>query len=263
MADTEGTELVQTDAQKTSTLRMGQYATALNDITIPYFTDVLAPLDDVLISKGGLQALKFYDEIERDPHAYAVLTKRKAQLVSREWIVRPGGESALDIKAAAFIEDVLTGIDFDEACKALLDATLKGFAVSEAVYRRDGRHRVLDRMVSLEQRRFVFDLDWRPRLVTTTNLLANQIHHHPLSTTKIQVLDQMDNPHQSHPSSEMVTRNLPEAVSGISSTSCRSTSRLAPKCRCNAFISKLRAAASNCSLATIRRISFCRLFCTT
>ncbi|WP_056036590.1 DUF935 family protein [Loktanella sp. 3ANDIMAR09] len=175
MADTAGTELQQTDEQKAATLRMGQYATALNDITIPFFTDVLTPLDDVLMSRGGIQALKFYDEIERDPHAFAVLTKRKAQLVAREWIVKPGGEAAIDIQAAEFIEDVLAGIDFDDVCKSLLDATLKGFAVGEAVYRKDGRHKTLDRIVSLEQRRFVFDLNWKPRLVTTFQMMGERL----------------------------------------------------------------------------------------
>lgn len=143
-----------------------RFATAQNDITIPYYTDVLSFLDDTLLERGGGKGLKLYDEIERDTHAYSVLQKRKHQLVAREWVVMPGGEDKADIEAADFIRDLLTSISFDQICLDLLDATLKGFAISELVYARDGRHVTIDEAVTLDQRRFTFDLDFKPRLLT-------------------------------------------------------------------------------------------------
>lgn len=145
-----------------------RFATAENDITIPNYTDVLSFLDDTLLERGGGKGLKLYDEIERDTHAYSVLQKRKHQLVGREWVVLPGGEDKADIEAADFIRDLLGAIPFDQICLDLLDATLKGFSISELVYVRDGRHVRIDEVVTLDQRRFAFDPEFKPRLLTMT-----------------------------------------------------------------------------------------------
>jgi phage gp29-like protein len=141
-------------------------ATVHNDITIANYSDVLHPLDDTLIQKGGGEGLKIYDEIERDTHAYSVLQKRKHQLIGREWIVKPGGEDKIDIEAADFIRDQLDALPFDQICLDMLDATLKGFSISELIYAHDGKHIVVTGIKSLEQRRFIFDSDWKPRLLT-------------------------------------------------------------------------------------------------
>jgi len=141
-------------------------ATARNDITIPYFTTVMQPVDDTLIARGGGKGLKIYDDIERDTHAYAVLQKRKFALIGRNWEIDPASESVLDKRAAAFVESVLTRINFDQLCLDLLDATLKGYAVAEIVWMRDGNQIVPERIVAHDQRRFTFDADWRPRLLT-------------------------------------------------------------------------------------------------
>ncbi len=145
-----------------------RFATAENDITIPYYTDVLSFIDDTLIEKGGGKGLKLYDEIERDTHAWSVLQKRKHQLVGREWVVEPGGEDKVDIEAADFIRDLLAALPFDRICLDLLDATLKGFSISEVIYARDGRHVIAEEITTLEQRRFAFDPEWKPRLLTMT-----------------------------------------------------------------------------------------------
>lgn len=143
-----------------------RFATVRNDITLPYYTDVLDFVDEVLIQQGGGKGLALYDEIERDAHAYAVLQKRKHQLVGREWIVTDGGASKADKAAGDFWREQLNALPFDQICLDFLDATLKGFSVGEAEYARDGRHVTVDAIHSLDQRRFVFDLDMRPRLLT-------------------------------------------------------------------------------------------------
>lgn len=144
----------------------GLIAHARNDITIPFFSDILQPQDETLIQRGGAQGLKIYEEIERDPHAYAVLQKRRNGLVARDWHIEPASEDARDQDAAAFIADVLNQISFDQVCLHLLDATSKGYSVAEIVWTRRGAQIVPERIVGHNQRRFVFDLDWRPRLLT-------------------------------------------------------------------------------------------------
>lgn len=141
-------------------------ATVENDITIPYFTGALQNADDTLIQQGEGKGLAIYSEIERDPHAFAMLQKRKKRLLGRDWEVKPGGDQSIDQDAAEFVEGVLEALPFDRLCESLLDATLKGYAVAEVVWRRDGVRIVPALIKDMDQRRFVFDKDWKPRLLT-------------------------------------------------------------------------------------------------
>ena len=149
-------------------------AHARNDITIPYYSGALQHADDTLIQRGGGLGLKIYDEIERDPRAYAVLQKRKKHLLAREWVVVPASPAPRDVAVADFIRRVFAALPFDRICEDLLDATLKGFAIVEVIWRRDGMEIVPARIVSLDQRRIVFGEDWEPRLLTWTNMLTGE-----------------------------------------------------------------------------------------
>nr|WP_321511129.1 DUF935 family protein [uncultured Celeribacter sp.] len=146
-------------------------ANAHNDITIPFFTGVLQHADDTLIQQGGGKGLKIYDEIERDTHAGAMLQKRKKALVAREWMVEAGGENAVDIEAKEFVQECFEGLAFDRLCEDLLDATLKGFAIGETVWKRDAARIKPDYIVNDDQRRFVFDVAWKPRLLTWSSMM--------------------------------------------------------------------------------------------
>lgn len=75
-------------------------AHARNDITIPFYSGVLAHADDTLIARGGGKGLKIYDEIERDTMAGPVLQKRRKTLIARDWTLEPASDDARDIEAA-------------------------------------------------------------------------------------------------------------------------------------------------------------------
>lgn len=143
-------------------------ANAANDITIPYFSGVLQHADDTLIQQGAGRGLAIYDEIERDTFAFSMLQKRRKALIARGWEVQPGGDRAIDRQAADLVEEILRALPFDRITEDLLDATLKGFAVSEIEWERDGTLIRPRRIVAHNQRRFVFDQDWRLRLLTWT-----------------------------------------------------------------------------------------------
>lgn len=145
-------------------------AHARNDITVPFYSGLLQHADDTLIQQGGGKGLAIYDEIERDTHAFAMLQKRRKHLTARAWEVEPGGDRPLDKEAADLIREILTGLPFDRISEDLLDATLKGFAVSEVVWARDGDRIKPVRIKAHDQRRFGFDEDWRPRLLTWSNM---------------------------------------------------------------------------------------------
>ncbi|HBD91802.1 MAG TPA: hypothetical protein DEF16_03820 [Gemmobacter sp.] len=149
----------------------GMIANARNDITIPYYSGVMQYVDDMLIQRGAGKGLKIYDEIERDTHAGSVLDKRRKQLTAREWKVEAFSTAARDIAAADFVRSVFGELPFDRICEDLLDATLKGFAISEIVWKRDGAAIVPAEIRAHDQRRFMFDEDWRPRLLTMRNMM--------------------------------------------------------------------------------------------
>lgn len=146
----------------------GMIANARNDITIPFFSGVLSHADDTLIQQGGGKGLAIYDEIERDTHAFAMLQKRKMGLTARAWEVEPGGDRPIDKDAAELVREILTTLPFDRICADMLDATLKGFAISEISWARDGAKIVPAEVKAHDQRRFAFDHDWQPRLLTWT-----------------------------------------------------------------------------------------------
>lgn len=144
-------------------------AHARNDITIPYYSGIMQPQDETLLARGGGKGLKLYDEIERDTHARAVLHKRKLGLAAREWeVTAPEDSGPEGERAEEFIERVLSTLNFDQICLDLLDATLKGYAVAEIVWQRVGTEILPEKIIAHDQRRFVFDEKFQPRLLTMT-----------------------------------------------------------------------------------------------
>jgi phage gp29-like protein len=141
-------------------------ASVANDITIPWFSGVLQHADDTLIQQGGGKGLAIYDEIRRDTHAHAMLEKRRKAVTARDWAVAPGGARPADQAAADLVDACLSALPFDRLCDDLLDATLKGFAIAEIVWDREGDRIRPVAVAAHDQRRFVFDRDWRPRLLT-------------------------------------------------------------------------------------------------
>lgn len=149
-------------------------ANVRNDITIPFYTGRMIHADDTLIARGGGKGLKIYDEIERDTWAGAVLEKRKKQLTAREWRVVAASDAPRDMEAADLVRGVLADLPFDRICEDLLDATLKGFAISEIVWERNGLGIAPQMVVSHDQRRFAFDEFWQPRLLTMSNMYTGE-----------------------------------------------------------------------------------------
>jgi len=140
------------------------------DIFNPPFGVNLRPHDDTLLSRGGGKGLKIYDEIERDPHAFAVLQKRKMAVVAYPWEIESASPSRIDKKAADFVKAQFNAFNFDKLTLDLLDALLKGFAVSEIMWATDGSQITIDHVMPRDQRRFAFDYDYHLRLLTWTNM---------------------------------------------------------------------------------------------
>ncbi|KGE00992.1 DUF935 family protein [Rhizobium sp. YS-1r] len=151
-----------------------EIATTSSDPYVPNFTGLLQPTDDVLASRGGASAIKIYDEIRRDPHAFAILQKLKLEVVSREWLVQPASESRLDKKAAAEVERQLKAINFDRLTKGLLGAVLKGFAVAEVLWSSTALGWEAVAVKVKKQRRFRFTVEGELRLLTRSNTIDGE-----------------------------------------------------------------------------------------
>lgn len=146
-----------------------EFATTQSDPFVPMFQSVMQPTDDVLLSRGGASAYKVYDEIRRDPHAFAILQKRKLEVVSREWSVFPVSERRIDKRIAAETEQWLKNINFDQLTKGLLGAVLKGFSVGETIWSNSSGIWTPVAVKVKKQRRFRFDMDGRLRMLTRSS----------------------------------------------------------------------------------------------
>lgn len=158
-------------AQRKNIPASGQvlFAHARNDITIPHYSTALRPTDDILIRRG--KGVELYREVLRDGRSYTVLQKRARALIARDWEVEPASQEPVDVRAAEFIGRMLQRIRFDRVTLNMLDATLMGFSGQETVWERDG-FEVMPRFIrKIDQRRIVFDVDWKPRLLTMENML--------------------------------------------------------------------------------------------
>lgn len=154
-----------------------EIASVVRDILQPVFMGLLMNQDDTLLTRGNGKGLKIYDDIERDCHAFAVLQKRKMAVIARDWLVEPASESAIDKKAADMVKEHLNSeaVNFDQMTLDLLDATLKGYAVSEIMWAREGREIMVDRIIPRNQRRFLFDTDYNLRLITQQHMMQGEV----------------------------------------------------------------------------------------
>lgn len=146
-----------------------EIASIERDPMVPAFQGVLAPSDETLRLRGGGQGYGLYDEIRRDPHAFAVLQKRSLEVVSREWHVLAASDRLRDRKAAEFVETQLKALNFDRLTRGLMGAVLKGFAVGEVMWvLKDGLWTV-PKVKVRKQRRFRFTVAGELRLITREN----------------------------------------------------------------------------------------------
>lgn len=152
-----------------------EIASIQRDIHRTFYGRTLTNADATLASRGQGKGLLIYDELKRDAHAGAVLAKRKLAVTSRPWTLEPASKSATDKAAAELVKAAFEHLRFNHACKRLLEATLKGYAVSEVMWElRDGM--VLPAsLIARDARRFVFTVDGELHLRTPQNMVEGEL----------------------------------------------------------------------------------------
>lgn len=150
----------------------GQIATALRNPFEPVFNGTLRPKDATLATRGGGSGIWIYDEIERDCHAFAVIQKRKFAVVANDWHINAASDDPADQRAADRADKILSSLPMDQIAVDLLDAILKGYAVSEIVWDVVDGDIAPVAILPRDQRRFVFDVDAKPRLLDWSNMIT-------------------------------------------------------------------------------------------
>ncbi|MBF0368573.1 MAG: DUF935 family protein [Magnetococcales bacterium] len=150
------------------------------DITRPYNTlGILQPQDPVLQAQGGGD-YTVYEELLRDDQVASTFQQRRLAVTAAPWEVKPGADDKPSRLAAELIEETLDRIGWDNVTDKMLYGVFYGYAVAECLWASDGRLFTLDEIKVRKQKRFVFDLDDNPRLLT----LQNQLDGEPLPEKK-------------------------------------------------------------------------------
>ena len=152
-----------------------EIATASKDIDMfQGWINRLENPDPTLRSESKGKGLTLYDEVDRDPHAGAVLQTRYLSVVGKDWEVLPGEESAKGTKVAEFVKDALADTNFDQFRQELLQGILYGYFVAEVIWGIKNQAVVPLKLRAKHPRRFCFTLDRELRLLTLDNMIEGE-----------------------------------------------------------------------------------------
>lgn len=142
-----------------------------------FIEDLIPPQDRVLMYQSGGD-LELYERVLEDDQVKTAMQQRVSALISREWEVLPGDESRKARKAADFLREVISNLDWDTICDKALYGIFYGFTVGECLYSTDGDYIVLDPdrggIRIRNRRRFGFDWNLNPKLLTWENKLTGE-----------------------------------------------------------------------------------------
>lgn len=124
---------------------------------------------------GGALGFSALDDIERDPHAHAVLRRERTAITSYAHSVSANGTAPIDIEAATWADALLNKINYDKITTNLLQARVYGFAVCELMFGVEDNKLTIKRVIPRAPRRFVFDKQLNLRLRTPENVWPGEL----------------------------------------------------------------------------------------
>lgn len=90
--------------------------------------------DKVLSLEGYSPDLQLFDNLLDDDTVFSTFQQRRLDVISRDWIVEPGDESAQSKAAADHLRDQLKRLPWDEVCDKMLHTRWYGYGVAEALW---------------------------------------------------------------------------------------------------------------------------------
>ena len=148
-----------------------EIATIKNDFVMDYVGNVATNPDKILKSESGGKGIELYEDLLRDSEVASALQKRKLTVIGREWEVIPASENAADVKVADFVREVFKGFDYDQFRQTLMSGVVLGFKPAEVMWEYSEGDVWVKDIVGKASRRFVFDLQGNPRLLTLQNMV--------------------------------------------------------------------------------------------
>ncbi len=153
-----------------------EVATAEKDTDFLYgWTGRLENPDVVLRKESAGQGVKLYEELERDWQVFSMLQTRSLALQACEWQVEPASDKRSDVKVAEYVHQVLKEANFDGLTGDLMQGTLTGYKPSEIMWELSEGDIWVKELRGRRPSRFVFDMDYRLRLLTLSNMLDGEL----------------------------------------------------------------------------------------
>ena len=153
------------------------------DITRYYGLPLLIPQDETLNLKGGygIEALKIYEKVSENPRVQACYQQRFDKLIKCQFEVTPPTQSRADKKAADWMRELCANMPMDNITTRMLYGRHYGYSIAEKMLIRDGNTITLDLQKGgirvRNRRRFRFDVEMRPRLITINNQYEGELLH--------------------------------------------------------------------------------------
>ena len=144
-----------------------EYSNELNAIYLSwgYSGQLIEYMDHILNEELG-GCLDAYKRLLTDWQVQSAVQQRIRAVVSKSWVVEPGGPSALDKAASDFIEENLNNINFDDITEKHLYGLWYGFSVAEVLYGVKDNKTVIDDIKVRDRRYFRFDRNRKLRFMT-------------------------------------------------------------------------------------------------
>jgi phage gp29-like protein len=96
---------------------------------------IVKPNDELLIQKGGIQALNIYRRLLVDSTVQSAYSKLIQEVTSRELIVAPVSDLPGDLAVKSFVEYALSKLNLDTIFRGLLEAYVTGYSVAEIIWK--------------------------------------------------------------------------------------------------------------------------------
>lgn len=151
------------------------------DITRLYSMPLLIPQDETLNLKGGygIEALKIYEKVLENPQVRSCYQQRFRKLTKCQWEVTPASPSRADKKAADWLRELCANMPMDTITEHILYGVHYGYSIAEKLLIPDGNTISLDLSKGgirvRNRRRFRFDTEMRPRLITINNQYEGEL----------------------------------------------------------------------------------------
>lgn len=159
---------------KTPKVITDEIATAEKDIFQDYIGRTLNNPDKVLKSEAGGKGIELYEDLLRDSKVGSTLQSRRLAVTGKEWRVDPASDKRQDVKVADYVTQVLKAINLDAYRRASLSGLVLGFKASEIMWDYSEGDIFISKIIPKASRRFVFDLNNKPRLLTIADMVQGE-----------------------------------------------------------------------------------------